>query len=526
MTNITLRAYHRNIDVMIENKNVNNAVTACRSILETYPKSFHTYKLLGKAFLENQDLDLADRIFNIILDVDPDDFVAHIGKSFISESHSDLPKAINHMKRAFELQPGNEGLQAEIKRLIHKKDGVEPNKIHLTRGALIKMYMHGQLYEQAIGEIQIGLHESPNRTDFKINLAESFYRSEKTIQAAETCVEIVSSFPYAWSPNEILDQIISMNLESKNQNFFKAKLVELDPYYAYMLPTTESVNDVPDIAIMVLDDLKFKDMSEIDWEGFLAEAWGKSEECVSEPILTEEINWEEIINKALETALSIHQSKDDRDQNGVDTKATSRKSQFIEKLRGTQKMSSGEDTIPDWFYDEEITGEDNQTLGLDDDELQEVKKTTSDSNDSQQELNEEDFENLPSENFNSEITESKSAWVSDDVHIIEESVVNHHKSYLEDTQKIPVEQIDFHELMLEAEKAAIGGNINHAKKIFRNLIEEKINLKEVSRELESILQKKPQHTEFLFLLGEVYTFLGEKEKALQVFQKAQKHLSL
>ncbi len=85
--------------------------------------------------------------------------------------------ALEHMKRAFEIEPSNGGLQSEIKRLFEKNDFVSPNNVVLTRGALIKMYLRGKLYEQAIAEKKIGLHESPYRTDYKLALADCYYQA-------------------------------------------------------------------------------------------------------------------------------------------------------------------------------------------------------------------------------------------------------------------------------------------------------------------------------------------------------------
>ena len=171
MSNIALRTMQRKIEEEITQKIVGSEIISCRTILETYPKNIATYRLLGKGFLESPNLDLANIIFDIILRVDPDDFVSHIGKSFVAESKGDLPRAVDSMERAFELQPANEMLQQEVKRLLKLMNGVDPNKVRLTRGSLIKMYLRGKLYSQAASEIRIGIHESPNRIDFKVNMA-------------------------------------------------------------------------------------------------------------------------------------------------------------------------------------------------------------------------------------------------------------------------------------------------------------------------------------------------------------------
>jgi len=86
----------------------------------------------------------------MILSVFPDDLLAHAGLSAIHEENRELDKAIWHMEQAFETQPSNQTIQDELRRLIGKRDGSEPSKIRLTRGALIRMYAKGELYQQAI----------------------------------------------------------------------------------------------------------------------------------------------------------------------------------------------------------------------------------------------------------------------------------------------------------------------------------------------------------------------------------------
>ncbi len=255
MGKIALREYHRKIENLIERHAIDEALSHCANILLIYPKGIETYRKLGKIFLEKQDYALAEKVFNIILSVFPDDFVANVGLSFINENNNHMDEAIEHMLMAFELQPANPSLQDELKRLYHKRDNVEPNKIRLTRGSLIKMYARSFLYEQAIAEIKLGLYEKPGRIDFRLTLAEMLWKSGKHIEAVETSVEVISRLPYCWKANEILNSAFSDLHQEQAENNYRARLCELDPYFRYMLPTTRDVADIPDISEQIESEL-------------------------------------------------------------------------------------------------------------------------------------------------------------------------------------------------------------------------------------------------------------------------------
>ena len=163
----------------------------------------------------------------------------------------DLDTALKSMRRAYEIQPSNESLQNEVIRLIRLIDGFAPEKIRLTRGALIKMYARSKLTEQAIAEARLGIHESPDRVDFKIKLAEMLAADGKIEDAIEICTQILKTFPYCMPVLEILFTELSKSPDNQDIDIYKSRLSELDPYFQYMKPETESVLDIPDVAIMV-----------------------------------------------------------------------------------------------------------------------------------------------------------------------------------------------------------------------------------------------------------------------------------
>ena len=141
MMKVTLRAYNREIEALIDQGHTEEAIAHCLHILKTFPKYLETYRLMGKAYLEAHRYNEAADIFMRVLLAAPDDFVAQLGMSIINDERRDLGGAIWHMERAFEINSTNSGIQGELRRLYGRRDGVEPGRIHLTRGALAHIYV-------------------------------------------------------------------------------------------------------------------------------------------------------------------------------------------------------------------------------------------------------------------------------------------------------------------------------------------------------------------------------------------------
>ena len=163
MGNISLRSYFHEIEGLIGKGQIEEAEAHCRHILQSFPKLLAAYRLMGKALLEARQYSDAADIFQRVLSSTPDDFISQVGMSIIREDEGMLDAAIWHMERAFEVQPYNIAIQDELRRLYGRRDGVEPPKVRLTRGALARMYAKGNLYQQAIAELRAGLLEETTR---------------------------------------------------------------------------------------------------------------------------------------------------------------------------------------------------------------------------------------------------------------------------------------------------------------------------------------------------------------------------
>ena len=97
---------------------------------------------------------------------------------------------------------------------------------------------------------------------------------------------------------------------------------------------------------------------------------------------------------------------------------------------------------------------------------------------------------------------------------------------LNDTQQIKLISDSPDELLLQAQKAMEDGNFQFAIKNLRKLSQDENYLGQVKDMLEDACLKFPQETSLWLNLGEIYHRLNDNEKALEVFIRAQKQISL
>ncbi|HTP00289.1 MAG TPA: tetratricopeptide repeat protein, partial [Anaerolineales bacterium] len=251
MAKISLRMYNREIEGLTEQQRLDEAIAHCRHILRSYPKHLETYRLLGKGYLEAKRYDQAVDIFQRILVAAPDDFVSHVGMSIIADDNGKLDDAIWHMERAFEVQPSNAAIQGELQRLFGRRDGVEPPKIRLTRGALAHMYVQGELYSQAISEIRLVLANDPQRADMQALLARAFFRSGQKAEATETSTELLSRFPYCLDANRLMAEILPGTQHPEAAEEYRQRVIELDPYAAFVQDSLFRSDTVADGVVML-----------------------------------------------------------------------------------------------------------------------------------------------------------------------------------------------------------------------------------------------------------------------------------
>jgi competence ComEA-like helix-hairpin-helix protein len=251
MAIIPLRQYNREIEGLIDTGQLDEAVAHCRHILESFPKHIATYRLLGKAYLEQQRFGDAADIFQRVLSSVPDDHVANIGLSIIREDEGNLDAAIWYMERALEAQPSNAAIKDELRRLYGRRDGIEPPKVRLTRGALARMYSRGGLYDQAIAELRSALADDPQRPDLMVLLAQMYFYLGQQVEAVDTCGNIMKRLPYCLVANRILASILPQTGRADDTKTYHQRAIAMDPYFASAPANSLSADSMPESAINI-----------------------------------------------------------------------------------------------------------------------------------------------------------------------------------------------------------------------------------------------------------------------------------
>lgn len=251
MAEVSLRGYVQDIDKLIEREKLDEAIAHCRHILQTYPKHLDTYRLLGKAYLEAKRYGDAADIFQRVLSAVPDDFVSHIGMAIVREDEGNLDAAIWHMERAFETNPSNPAIQQELRRLIGRRDGLEPHKVRLTRGALARMYAHGELYQQAITELRSALQEDPERPDLQVLLADMYWRTGQQNEAVAVSTRVLEKLPNCLEANRILAASLRGKERIEEAAVYHRRLAGLDPYASFVESPEADTQHVEAAAVAV-----------------------------------------------------------------------------------------------------------------------------------------------------------------------------------------------------------------------------------------------------------------------------------
>lgn len=263
MGRIALRDYLDQISVLIDESRLDEAVAHCRHILEQFPRHVLTYELLGKALLELQSIDDATDIFLRVLSVDPENIISHAGLAIAYSASDDLHRATWHMERAYDIDPYNRAISAELLDLYAKRDGEAPEQLFMTRAALARLYIKGALYEQAARELKELISSQPDRIDLQIMLAETYYWDNAFKQAANQANKITAKLPLCIKANAILAGVwtASGRPDQAKQHLMRVRSVLLPQVYdlgqdtlvAEVLSKIENLKIPKQIAVEELD---------------------------------------------------------------------------------------------------------------------------------------------------------------------------------------------------------------------------------------------------------------------------------
>jgi tetratricopeptide (TPR) repeat protein len=228
MEEISLQEYRKQIEDMVDQGRYSEAVAHGKWILQQFPRYVDAYRLLGKAMLEARQNDHASDMFLRVLSADPEDMLSWVAMSEIADRGGDLDGAVWYLERAFELATDNDLVGEELRSLYGRRDGAEPERVELTRGALARLYLRGDLLSRAIGELTALVAVHPERVDYEIALAEALWRDDQRLEASKACQRVLERLPYCLKANLLLGEIW-VNSGREEGNIYLRRAEALDP---------------------------------------------------------------------------------------------------------------------------------------------------------------------------------------------------------------------------------------------------------------------------------------------------------
>lgn len=230
MAEVPLRDYLDSMRAHLREGQFADVMALGQHILRYYPKHIETYRMLGEASLETNDLVAAVDLFQRVRSADPENIIALAGLSAVHEQRKEFKEAIWHLERAFEIQPANTELRKELLRLHAESEGTTPDRLKLTPGGLARLYTRQGLYPQAIQEFRSLLKRDPSRTDIQAALAETLYRVGRKQEAAEVAQALLEKLPYCLKANLLLGALWSENGVPEAETLMQ-RARSMDPEY-------------------------------------------------------------------------------------------------------------------------------------------------------------------------------------------------------------------------------------------------------------------------------------------------------
>jgi tetratricopeptide (TPR) repeat protein len=254
MAEIPLQEYCRQIEDMIAQGLYTEAVAHGKHILRQYPKYVAAYGLMGRAMLEAHQNEYAADMFRRVLSADPEDMPAWVVMSEVCDQRDELNAALWYLERAFELTTDNKLVGEQLGQLYGRRDGVQPQRVQLTRGALARLYLKGDLLPRAISEFHVLLAEHPERVDLAVALAEALWRNGQRLEASEVCQSVLDRLPYCLKANLILGEIWTGGGRGEGQMYLRrAKALDPENRMAQALFGDTSVLPAQEVRIAPLE---------------------------------------------------------------------------------------------------------------------------------------------------------------------------------------------------------------------------------------------------------------------------------
>lgn len=206
MADFTLKSQYEEALRLVRAGQPREAIAVCRRILQAFPKYIGAYCALGQATLALGNKPQAMELFRRVLSADPENLSAYTGLAAIHEQQGQDDEACQALERAVELAPGDQELRQRLRQL-YARCGLPIERLKMTRAALARTYLRGQLYAKAIQELRELVAADPRRLDLRVALAEALWHDNRYEDAAVVCQGILAELPNCLKANLILGRV-------------------------------------------------------------------------------------------------------------------------------------------------------------------------------------------------------------------------------------------------------------------------------------------------------------------------------
>ena len=207
MADLTLRGQREQALSLVRAGEPVAAVSICQRLLTSYPLHAEAYAILGQAYLQLGKHEEAANLFRRALGVNPEHALCYAGLAVIFEERGLVEEALWQLSRALELSPGNREIRRQLRRLAEEHSALAMARIEMTRGGLARIYLRGQLFAKAIGELRELVDADAQRFDLHIALAEALWYRNDWGEVERICEALLGELPNCLKANLILGQV-------------------------------------------------------------------------------------------------------------------------------------------------------------------------------------------------------------------------------------------------------------------------------------------------------------------------------
>ena len=251
MAKISLRAYQRQLDRLLEENQFDEASRHARHILTSYPKNLKATRQLGAALFAASRWEEAIQMLRRLLGARPHDFQAH---SLLAQAYQRLEaydKAIWHAERVSEQQPANQNIINLRRSLYGEHRGEDAERWQPTISGLAQQHIRSNSLADALAVLTDGLKRHPHHIGLLLLQAQTLWLTGRRTEAAETALEVLTRLPYAQTANRIMTELWLSEQRPSDARLYLGRIEELDPYLAWQLASGQP----PDDSLLMIEEL-------------------------------------------------------------------------------------------------------------------------------------------------------------------------------------------------------------------------------------------------------------------------------